>query len=780
MTLSPGTHLGPYEIVALIGSGGMGEVYRARDPRLHRDVAVKVLRGAGSGNNEQFLLEARAVAAISHPNIMAVHDYGEADGMPYIVYELLEGESLRARLVRGSLPWRHAVDVAADIATGLAAAHAKGIVHGDMKPENVFITHEGRVTLVDFGLARLVHPEGANDVTAPLQVSGGITGTLAYMAPELLEGESPAPASDVFALGCVLYEMITGRQAFASTSPLATITKILNSEPEPIGDSMRDVPLDIIAIIERSLSKLPANRFASARDLALTLKTLVTTTERSRRIVVPPARKRMGAIAVVALLAIAIAAGVWLTRDRDAAPAPVPDTISVAVLPFENAAAGPDTEYIADGVTESLINALSQVPALSVRARASVFRLKGQPVERAARELHADVIVTGRIRRRADRITVSAELVRPSQKRQLWGRVYERPADQLLVIQEEIAREVIDALQVQVTQPVRARISARAPSNSAAYELYLRGRFHLNKRTEAGFNDALSFFARAIEKDPAFALGYSGLADTYVLLNGYGLRKPQDVVPRAIAAAKRALELDPGLAEAHTTLAALHGNYHFDWNAAEAEYRKAIALNPSYVTARQWYGGLLTGLGRFDEAMVQLEVARQLDPLSLGVPIQIGLRYYFDRRYDDAIRELRGTFELSPDFAPAHEYIGLAYEQKEMYAEAFASDMRARKARGEPEKVLAAAQEAFDKGGVMGWWRWEVEESLEKRKTQYVSPVEMAIQYAQAGDKEKALEEVRRGIEEQSAGLVWLKLEPRLDSIREDARFQAVLRRMRL
>ena len=786
MSIQAGSLLGPYELQDLIGSGGMGEVYRAFDPRLHRDVAVKVLKASDPGAVARFESEARAVAAITHPNIMAVHDYGEQEGCAYIVYELLEGESLRQRIVRGAMPWRQAVEVAADIATGLAAAHAKKLVHGDVKPENVFITRDGRVTLVDFGLARIAAARDvAADATEPITGPGSIMGTLAYMAPETLGGEPPSAASDLFALGCVLYEMIAGQPAFLCDSPVATLKKLLNGEPVPIGVCAADVPPEIEAILDRCLAKEPANRFGSARDLALTLRTLVTTTtSRNRAMTMPlpgkkgpaplPSSRRPWILAVLGIAVVAVAAWVWLHRSRP--------PIAIAVLPFENATSDPGAEYVADGLTENLINALSQIPAFSVRARSSVFRLKGKGLapERAAHDLNADLLVTGRIRRRGNTLVVSAELVNPSERRQLWGNAYERPADQLLGVQEEIARELIDALHVEVSEPVRARIAARMPSNSEAYELYLRGRYHLNQRTEESFMQAIAFFTRAIERDPTFALGYSGLADCYVLLNGYQLRKPQEVVPKAIAAARRALALDASLAEAHATMAAIDANHYFDWKAAETEYRKAIALNPSYATARQWYGGFLTGLGRFDESLSQLETARQLDPLSLAVPLQIGLRHYFARRYDDAIRSYQGVFELSPDLATAHEYTALAYEAKGMHKEAVAAYLQAERSRGTPESEIAAAQHAFDGQGIVAFRKWQLGRLLAAAKTGYVSPIELAMLYARIGQRDQAIAELSKGLEQRASGLIWLKFEPRLDPLRGDARFQAILGKMNL
>jgi serine/threonine-protein kinase len=772
--------LGPYEVVALLGSGGMGDVYRARDPRLERDVAIKVLRGTpGAEAMERFRTEARAVAAITHPNIMAVFDYGEDEGVAYIVYELLEGESLRQRIIRGQVAWRDAVGIAADVATGLAAAHAKGIVHGDVKPENIFITSEGRVTLVDFGLARLARtpqPDAHEQPTEPVDASANIVGTLAYMAPETLRGEPATPASDVFALGCVLYELITGRQAFGTGSPITTITNILSGEPPPMTQPMAEVPPEIDAIVQRCLAKQPSSRFGSARDLALMLRTM-TSSSRTRPVAFARAmpRPRWQRVATVALIVVAcIATAIVVLRRTQTVRPP-----AIAVLPFENATRDADAEYIADGLTENLINTLSQVPALSVRARSSVFRFKGKNVtpEHAARELRADLVVTGSVRRRGTLLLVSAELEHPGEKRQLWGASYECELHQLMGIQQEMARAVIRATGVRVSDPARERISAREPRSSEAYEQYLRGRYHLNQRTAESFEKALAYFARAVSSDPTYALAYSGIADCYTLMNGYALRAPSELVPKARAATLRALELDPNLAEAHATLAAIHAAHDYDFRRAETEYRTAIALNPNYATARQWYGGFLTTQGRFDEAMVQLEAARQLDPLSLIIPIQIGLRYYMDRQYDMAIQWFRSVFELSPDFGTAHSYIALAYEGKKMEAESVAEYVRAVRAFGQTDPPPEALQRAFDSGGMRAYKRLQLDAALRQRETQYASAVEIALLCTAVGDHDGAIAWLHRAYEEHAAGLQWIRVEPRFDPLRGDPRFQAMVKK---
>jgi len=779
--IESGKFLGPYEVIDLIAAGGMGEVYRARDPRLGRSVAIKTLKAHLANDPdfvERFRTEARAVAALNDPNVMAVYDFGRQDDIVYVVYELLEGETLRALIARAPLPWRRAMDLAAEIASGLAAAHAKGIAHGDLKPENIFMTADGRVKIVDFGLAHLTRASEGDQSTVntePAVMSGAIGGTLAYMAPETISGTPPNPSSDIFALGCIVYEMITGDQPFLRDSALQTAAAIVECR-SPSFDERLDVPAEVEDIVHRCVAKNPAQRFRSAYDLAVILRSFSRATTARLKLPTPveDRRPRLSIYLIAGALLIALAT-LWLIK-RDSTPR----TKSIAVLPFENATGDADAEYLADGITENLINSLSQIPTLSVKARASVFRLKGKHVapESAARELGADVLVIGRLLRHANGVVISAELVNGKEGRQIWGVKYERRADQLSALQEEISRDIADELRLRLTDPVRAQMSRRVPDDSDAYELYLRGRYYWNKRGEENFVKAIDFFNRAIAKEPTFALGYSGLADCYLLLNGYGLRPPQEVVPKAKGAAMEALRLDPNLAEAHATLGAISANHDFDWSRAEDEYRRAIAINPSYATARQWYGGLLTGLARFDEAKIQLDRARALDPLSLSIATQLAVRSYFSRRYDEAIAQYQQILALDPNYAPAHDYLSLAYISKHDYANAVASVLRARKLEGDSDAHLAALQQAFDRGGIVAYEEKLVADRLATRE--FVSPPDLAEHYCTAGEKEKAIAQLQKGFSMNSPGMLWLRVDPMYDPIRSDPRFQELLRRLNL
>jgi serine/threonine-protein kinase len=784
MSIDRGTRLGPYEVIGFLASGGMGDVYRARDPRLRRDVAIKTLKAHLASTPElveRFQIEARAVAALSDPNVMSVFDFGREGDTAFIVYELLEGETLRALITRERLSWRRAAEIAADVASGLAAAHAKGITHGDLKPENIFLTAEGRVKIVDFGLAQLAREanEDENEVdTEPVVTLGSVGGTLIYMAPEMIAGMPPSAASDIFALGCVVYEMIDGQPLFARNSQLETTAAIVECDP-PSFDATAKLPAEIEAIVQRCVAKNPAQRFRSAHDLALILRALASSSTSRMRVAALPSARRVsratiGLIAAAILIAITVAA-FWIT-NRKATPA----ANSIAVLPFENATGDADAEYLADGITENLINALSQIPSLSVKARASVFRLKGKhvPLETAAHDLGADVVVTGRLLRRANGISVSAELVNGREGRQIWGAKYERRADQLSELQATISRDIADELRLRLTDPVRAQISRRIPDDSDAYELYLRGRFYWNKRGEENFMKAIDYFNRAIAREPTFALGYSGLADCYLLLNGYGLRPPDEVVPKAKAAAVKALQLDPNLAEAHATLAAINANNEFNWTRAEEEYRRAVALNPSYATARQWYGGMLCGVGRFDEGMVQLDRALALDPLSPIIAIQIGLGYFFGRRYDDAIKTFQHIVALDPNYATAYEYLALTYEAKQMYPESVANALRSRKLEGDTDAHIAELQRAFDRGVFAAYKRQVIADLLASHE--FVSPPDLAEQYCAIGEKDKAIAALQRGLKIHSPGMIWMKMHPAYDPIRSDPRFQECLRRINL
>ncbi len=784
MSLPSGTRLGPYEIVQPIGAGGMGDVYRARDTRLDRDVAIKVLPERFARDAEakmRFEREAKAVAALTHPNILAIHDYGSDGGAAYSVTELLEGETLRRRIIEGPIPWRKAIEIGAAIADGLAAAHAKGIVHRDLKPENIFLTTDGRVKILDFGIAQLVRqePPAAEGVdtsllpTAPMKTDPhSVVGTAGYMAPEQLRGEPVDATTDIFSLGALLFEMTTGRPAFIRATVIDSLSAILAENPDVFSVSERLIPYDLARVIQRCLEKKREERFQSARDLAFALRAIGTSSALSFDS--PAARKRKRWIwAGVALLAIAAVLSVRAFKSpslREFASRQLDDSsprrlTSVAILPFVNATGDEEAEYLSDGITETLINTLAQVPGLRVMSRTSVFHYKDKPTNPVSvgRELRVSAVVVGRIETVGDRLVVSAELIDASDNALIWGNRYPAAQSDLFAVQQSIASEIARMLRIQLGGREQQLLAKRHTTDPRAYELYLKGRFQWNKRDAEGLYEAIELFNRAIEIDPQYALAYAGIADCYNLLDIWANLPTSETFPRAKAAAQKALAIDDQLAEAHTSLAYAIHTYEWDWPAAEREYKRALELNPNYATARQWYAEFLTATGRFDEAEEQGLKALDLDPMSPIINAVVAWNYTMARRYDAAIEQGTRTTQLFPDFMPGHAYLGLAQLESGRPREALLS--------------LATARENLDIAVVRTWLArahlaagqrddaMKIVRALQSSRD-YLPPYYMAALYSDLGDRARAQRELARARQERSGALVWLNVDPAMDELR--------------
>jgi eukaryotic-like serine/threonine-protein kinase len=802
MSLPPGTRLGPYEIVQPIGSGGMGDVYRARDTRLDRDVAVKVLpeRFARDGEARmRFEREAKAVAALTHPNILAIHDYGSTAEAAYSVTELLEGQTLRQRIIEGPVPWRKVVEIGAALADGLAAAHAKAIIHRDLKPENIFLTGDGRVKILDFGIAQLVRqeqPAQEEEVdpsmmpTAPLKTDPyAVVGTAGYMAPEQLRGEPVDATTDIFSLGSVLFEMATGRPAFIRATVIDSLSAILADTPDVFTGSGRLIPFELARVIQRCIEKNRHERFQSARDLAFALRAIGTST--SLTFEAPAERKRRqwiwGSIAALAAIVIGV---IWFVQFRNGfigeftisrrgstARAPIR---SLAILPFVNATGDREAEFLSDGVTETLINTLAQVPGLRVMSRTSVFHYKDKAPNAVSigRDLKVSAVVVGRVEAVGDRLIVHAELVDTNDNAHLWGNRYQTARADLFTVQQSIATEIASTLRLQLGGREQQLLAKRETTDARAYELYLKGRFQWNKRNAAGLYKAIAFFNQAIEIDPQYANAYAGLADCYNLLDIWAGLPTNETFPRAKAAAQKALAIDDQLAEAHTSLAYAIQTYEWDWPAAEREYRRAIELNPNYATARQWYAELLTALGRFDEAEKQGKKALQLDPMSPIINAVVAWNSTMARRYPVAIEQGRRTTRLFPDFMPGHAYLGLAYLESGKPREAIAPLDRSQKLLDivVVSTWLIRAQQAAGETGAADRMVRELEE---RGRREYLPPYYMAALHAHRGDADRAFAELDRALRERTGALVWLRVDPALDPLRKDPRFAGVTEAMK-
>ncbi|HEX2120846.1 MAG TPA: protein kinase [Thermoanaerobaculia bacterium] len=761
--LSPGSRIGPYEVLDLLGEGGMGEVYRGRDPRLGRDIAIKVLAKDSLHDAEataRLEREARAIAALSHPNIVAVHDVGKDNGTFYVVTELLEGKTLRDSIRQAALSWRRAVEIGAEVAEGLAAAHAKSIVHRDLKPENIFLTSDGRVKILDFGLAQTdpvltQRDEATVPTTKWFQTDPGtVIGTLGYMSPEQLRGEPVDPSADLFSLGCILYEMVTAKRPFHRDSGAATIAAILKDDL-PVDELSDAVPVEFQRIIEGCVEKAASARFQSARDLALTLRAIGSSASM-------PKDELMRTFA----------------RRR---PARSKSIDSIAVLPLANDTNDPGAEYLSDGITEGIISQLSQVPKLKVMARSTAFRYKHREIDAQSvgRELRVRAVLTGRLRQLGDLLRISVELVDSVDGSLLWGETYNRKLADILVLQDEMSHEIADKLRFRLTGAEKKKLrKQQSTQNSEAYQLYLKGRYHWNKRNEESLRRGIQFFREAIESDPSFAGAYAGLADSFVTLATNIPLPPHEVMPKAKAAAMKAIEIDDTFAAAWASLAAVRWWFDWDWEGAEEAYRRAISLNPNYAMAHDGYAMLLSARGRFDEAVEQIGKASDLDPLSLIIAVHAGWPFYFARDFESAIRRFRKALELDEHFIPAHGWLGMALGQQRRYAEALDAFARALEVDHIPIlQAMLAHTHAI--AGQREKALFLLEALREQAKTRYIAAYDIAVIHAGLGETSAAIAQLRVALDERSPWIVFFDVDPRLDPLRDEPAFREIAEALR-
>ncbi|HEY7111591.1 MAG TPA: protein kinase [Thermoanaerobaculia bacterium] len=788
MPIASGTHLGPYEILAPLGAGGMGEVYRARDTRLGREIAIKVLpeRLAASPDAlSRFEKEARVVAALSHPNILALHDFGESAGIRYAVTELLEGETLRERLARQTLTTRKTVEIGAAMAEGLAAAHAKGVTHRDLKPENVFLVSDGRVKILDFGLARTEEPQAADAGTsvptsAPSDAESGVAmGTVGYMAPEQVLGGTADARSDIFAFGCVLFEMVSGRRAFAARTAAETCAAILRDTPEMPRDSgAAAAPLH--RIVARCLEKSPDERFQSARDLAFALKEVSggAASEAAPKPASPGSSRRRWIW--VALAAAGLVAAFLLWRQRQAPPASRIE--SIAVLPLANLSGDPQQEYFADGMTEELITALARISALRVTSRTSAMRYKGstKSLPEIARELGVDAVVEGSVTRSGSRVKITAQLIDAAKDRHLWADSVERDVKDVLALQGEVARAIAGEIGIRLTSRERSRLASEKTVDPEAYESYLQGKYHMSKASTPDTLKALEYFRRAAEKQPDYALAYAGIASANERLSSsaYNVLPPNEGFPAAKAAAMRALELDPNLAEAYSSLGWNSFNFDRDWAAAEKHFRRALELDPNYSDGHRNYAIFLGRMGRFDESIREMQRAQQIDPVSLEANVGVGFAFHLAGREDEAMSWFRRALDLDPGFARGHWGLGFALLGKGKPEEAIAELQKAVELSGDGGVQFGTLGYAYAVGGNRTAARDVAERLIAKSKERYVPPAAVAIVYSGLGDRDQAMRWLEKANTERDPWITALQVEPMFDPLRADPRFQDLLRRV--
>ena len=794
-----------YRIIEKLGAGGQGTVYKALDTKLGRTVVLKVLPPeltARAANLKRFEREARLASALDHPNICTIFDLGEDGGVHFIAMQYVDGRNVR-ELVKGRpLDLRAGLSIAVQVADALAAAHARGIIHRDIKPGNVMVTDAGQVKVLDFGLAKLM------DDSAPLAEGihqtqltelGTPYGTATSAAPEQAAGRSVDHRADIFSTGVLLYEMLTGTWPFQGQTTVEVRYAVLHGTPKPLAEKRgEDSPTvaRLQEILDRALAKDPAARYQRIEELRDDLRAVLREVdpEASQGLhlssTLPP-RKRghagalahmlRGKAAVFALgvaLLLALAFGVYsYLRGRGQH-----EINSLAVLPFTNADLIPGDEYLSDGITESLINSLSQLPSVKVRSRSSVFRYKGQaPAPRqVGRELDVMAVLTGQVSRRGDDISVSVELIDARDDTHIWGERYTRKLSDLPALQQELSRDVADELRLRLSGDERRQLVKNYATNSEAYQLYLQGRYQWNKRTAEGLQQGIEYFTRAVERDPSYAPAYSGLADCYWLLNVYNVGPATDYGAKARGAATKALELDETLAEAHASLASVSYRYDWDWAEAERHFRRATQLRPDYATAHQWYSAMLAAAGRFGEAHDEARRAHELEPFSLTINSDLGRHLYYAGQYEQALAVHRRSHEMDRDFGRAHVEIGTVLAQMGRAEEAASEFRQALALDTDSIPALSGLGYAYAVAGR----RSQAEEVLGQLRAvsgrRYVSPYQFAVVHAGLGARAQALDDLERAAAERFNWLPFIWVEPQFKGLRDEPRFAALVRRVGL
>ena len=788
-----GQSIGHYRIESLLGVGGMGEVYLARDERLGRKVALKLLPEHVTADETQlsrFKTEARAASALNHPNILTVYEIDTAGNRQFIATEFIEGITLRASLEDGRMNLRAALEIAMQVASALAAAHEVGVVHRDIKPENIMVRPDGYAKVLDFGIAKLTeegptseHPELA--ATAALQTRPGLVlGTARYMSPEQARGEKVDARSDIWSLGVVLYEMVGGIPPFVGETPSDCIASILTTEPHLYPACCR-------------MFRSNSNRFCKR----LCAKTVTSVTRRSRRcspisavsrtnwngsslpqtkrvpdsIVRQIKRHKRG---VLLMLAVAIlAAATFAYSFFFVASVRSPNEKSIAVLPFENLSEEKSNAYFADGIQDEILTRLSKIADLKVISRTSTQRYKhtSQSPSQIAHQLGVANLLEGSVQRTNDQVRVNVQLITAANDTHLWAETYDRKLTDIFVVESDIATTIAKTLQARLTGAEKAAIAKRPTANREVYELYLKGRFFWNKRTAADLRKAIEYFNQALDKDPGYAPAYAGLTDAYLILSQYGAASPADSFPQAIAAAKKAIELDDTLAEAHTSLACSLAYYDFDFEQSVKEFERAIQLDPNYATAHHWLSnGVLSALGQFERAIAEGKRAVELDPLSLVINTDLGQDFFYARRYDEAIVHLRKTIEMDPRFYFAHWVLGTALQLKGQLSEAVAEYSKAVELSDDPS-VLALLGQAYARAGQRDEAQKILVRLSEEAKSRYVQAYSFVLMYLALGDKERAIDEMERAYRERDANVAQIRTDPMLDDLRGNPRFEKLV-----
>jgi serine/threonine protein kinase/Tfp pilus assembly protein PilF len=757
--LAPGTKLGPYQVEATIGAGGMGKVYRAKDTRLNRDVAIK---SSAAQFSQRFEREAKTIAALNHPNICQIYDVGPN----YLVMELVEGTPIVSQERPQPMAATEALRLAVQIAAALEAAHGKGIIHRDLKPANILVA-SGVVKLLDFGLAKQNVSSSVIDQTQTIGLTqpGMIMGTPAYMSPEQAEGHAADERSDIFSFGAVFYEMLAGRRAFSGSSAAAVIGAVVHKEP----DSLNVSPA-LASIVRKCLAKSPDARFQTATELRVALEAASTKAAFS-------VKPRTIAV-VVGLLAIAGLALLLSLRI----PRVEGEIDSIAVLPLDIKSSDPDAEYISDGITESVNNSLARLTGLKVVPHSVALRYKGKPtdIQKVGTTLGVQAVLTGRIVQRGDELTVAVELDDIGNGKQLWGDRYNRKVGDLLAIQNDISREVSQRLRPHLSTEDKQKLAKGSTGNSEAYQFYLKGKYHTSKFTKNEFRKGIDYFNQALAKDPNYGLAYGGLAYYYILQDDWYL-PPSEAAPRAKAAAQKALEVDDSNADAHLALAMESHWYEWDWVAAEKEFKRALELSPKNGDAYGLYAWYLAAMARNEEASATAAQGQRADPLSLLGNFGPGSISVFTRQWDRAVVQLRAAIDLDASYWLDHIFLGRAYEQQNKLPQAMAAFEDARKLDQDHAEIWSALGHAYAVSGSKAEAQKVLDRLQDPSVLSYVAPYNVAIVYAGLGNRDQTFAWLDRAYEQRSYYLsVYLTTDARLDSLHADERFIDLRRRIGL
>ena len=778
-----------FRVIEKLDEGGMGVVYKAIDTRLNRPVALKFLPDKIARDSqalERFRREAQAASALNHPGICTIYDIGEHDGRAFIAMEFIDGETLRSHIHGKALPLEETLRLGIQIAEALDAAHSEGIIHRDVKPANIFVTRRGQAKVLDFGLAKLV-PKGIANAdsdsggatTDSTSIVGIISGTPAYMSPEQVRGDNLDGRTDIYSLGLLLFEMATGRQAFSGGTGGVIIEAVLTRSPVPARTINPEIPPQLEEIISKALHKDREQRYQHVGEVRAELQQL----ERG-----PDSGWRARQETAQSVLS-SNTGRLQTTAEQKAADstaqtsAPRTERVSriidsIAVLPFENASRDAEHEYLGDGIAGSLINILATIPKLRVMAQSTVFRYKGRGMDAQAvgRELNVRAVLTGRIMQSGGALRIGTELVDVPTGSQLWGGQYDRKPGDIFAIQDEISGEISEKLRLKLTRAEKKRLTKRETVDAEAYRLYLKGRHHWNKWTEEGFYKAIEYFQEAVEKDPSYALAYTGVADSYVLLGWNSYLPPKDAFPKAKRAAMGALRLDPDLGEAHTSEAAVLWLHDWRWPEAGSEFRRSLALSPSHPTASHWYAEHLMTMGRHAEAIEQMKKSQELDPLSLIISVAIGWAFYMGRKYDEAIEQFRRTVELDPNYPVTYWILGLVLRKMGRYEMAIAEGEKGVNLSGGSPLMKAALAQTLATAGASERALQILDELIELAKQKYVASHFFAGIHIGLGEQDRAMEYLEKSYEEHSHWLMYLHMDPGMDSLRSYQRFQDLLR----